>query len=75
MFMSFERSVKMQQDFANALKARRLALGYTHAYIAEKLNVNQASVSNWERGKNIPCRKYHRPLAAILNCTPSDLHL
>ena len=65
----------MEQGCAIALKSRRLALGYTQSYLADKLNVNQASVANWERGKNIPARKYHRPLAALLNCEPSDLHL
>lgn len=38
-----------------------------------KLNVNHTAVSNWEKGKNKPCRKYHGLMAKALNVSVEQL--
>ena len=55
------------------LKDRRLAAGMTQQELAEKLLVDQAAVSNWERGINPPLPKYCKQLCAIFNCTEEEL--
>ena len=41
--------------------------------VAERLEVDQAAVSNWERGKNRPARKYQRKLAKLYGCSADDI--
>ena len=55
------------------LRELRIAAGLRQEDVAKKLNVDQAAVSNWERGKNRPCTKYHKKLAKIYGCTVDAL--
>ena len=41
--------------------------------VAERLEVDQAAVSNWERGVNKPARKYQRKLADLYGCSVDEL--
>ena len=41
--------------------------------VAERLEVDQAAVSNWELGKNRPARKYQRKLAVLYGCSVEEL--
>ena len=41
--------------------------------VAERLEVDQAAVSNWERGVNKPARKHQRKLAALYGCSVEEL--
>lgn len=43
----------------------RKRAGYSQAHLARKLNIKQASVSNWESNKNTPDTKYLFQLAEI----------
>lgn len=43
------------------------------AEVAKKLNVDQTAISNWERGKCKPSRKYHKKLAQLYGCTVDEL--
>ena len=40
---------------------------------AKKLNVDQAAVSNWERGVNRPKSKYIRKMCRLFKCTEAEL--
>lgn len=40
-------------------------IGLQQVDIAKKLDVDQATVSNWERGVCKPPRKYHKKLATL----------
>lgn len=53
-------------------KLRKMA-GYTQKELAERLNVDQSTVSLWESGKNKPLRKIHDALAQALGCTVDEL--
>ena len=56
-----------------SLKDLRLRDGLTQQELARKLNVDQASVSNWEKGKNPPLPKYRKQLCRIFKCTEAEL--
>lgn len=55
------------------LKEMREAAGLRQEDVAKKLNVDQAAVSNWERGKTGISRKYHKKLAKLYGCTVEEL--
>lgn len=43
------------------------------ADIAEALDVDQASVSKWERGRCLPLRKHQAALSEFFGCSPKEL--
>ena len=49
------------------LKTLRMRKGFDQAYVANKLNVNITSISNWETGKNKPKPKHLHDLAFLYN--------
>lgn len=49
------------------LKTLRMRKGFDQAYVANKLNVNITSISNWETGRNKPKPKHLHDLAFLLN--------
>lgn len=55
------------------IKEYRERMGLTQAQLADMLNVEQAAVSIWERGKGTPCKKHRAMLCAILRCTEAEL--
>lgn len=55
------------------LRELRMMAMLSQADVAKKLNVNQAAVSNWERGLNPPSRKYRRKLAKMYGVTEAQL--
>ena len=55
------------------LKERRQAAGMSQEEVASLVNVDQAAVSNWERGVNPPLPKYQRMLANLYGCTVDEL--
>lgn len=54
---------------ANSRKKKKL----TQEQLAEKLEVTNRSVSNWENGKNMPDLSLFKPLCEILDITINDL--
>jgi transcriptional regulator with XRE-family HTH domain len=55
------------------LKFYRLKAGLTQEDVAKELAVNQAAVSNWERGLNPPLPKYRKKLRALYHATEDEL--
>lgn len=47
--------------------------GMTQKEVAEKVGVDQSSVSLWENGKNFPRAAILKKLAALYHCTVDDL--
>lgn len=56
-----------------SLKKLRLMADMTQGDLAKMLNVDASAISNWERGVNIPRKKYRKPMAAALNITEEQL--
>lgn len=57
----------------NKLKFLRIRAKLTQAEVAAKLDVDQGSVSNWERGLHKPSAKYRRALAELYGVDESEL--
>ena len=57
----------------NKLKFLRLHAKLTQAEVAQRLDVDQGSVSNWERGLHRPSAKYRRALAELYEVEESEL--
>lgn len=55
------------------LRERRIAAGMTQEQLAKKLDVDQASVSNWENDKSRPVSKSLKKLARLYKCTVAEL--
>lgn len=55
------------------LKELRQKAGLTQEQVAKLIDVDQAAVSNWERGKYPPMRKYRVKLAKLYGCTVDEL--
>lgn len=57
------------------IKEMRQAAGITQAELAEKINVNQTAVSQWERGAALPACDKLPAIAEVLGCTIDDLFI
>lgn len=57
----------------NKIKERRLALGFSQIKLSQALNVHQTAISQWERGKALPCANKLPKLAHVLGCTVDEL--
>lgn len=55
------------------LREYRLKAGLRQEDVAKILEVDQAAVSNWERGKFDPLKKHQRKLAKLYGCTEDEL--
>lgn len=56
-----------------SMKELRLKVGLTQKQVAKIIDVDQTAVSNWERGKCKPIRKYREKLAKLYGCTVDEL--
>lgn len=55
------------------LRERRTQAGMTQEQVAKLIDVNQAAISHWEKGKWKPLAKYRKKLAKIYKCTVDEL--
>ena len=55
------------------LKELRLSKGITQEELAEKLNVGQNTISQWETGDRIPRVPTVLKLAQVLDCSVGEL--
>ncbi len=58
---------------AMTLKALRVNRGLTQIEAAEKMDVNPATISNWEMGKTMPSRKMLETICDVYGCTVDDI--
>ena len=56
-----------------AIRTYRKQAGLLQVDLAKKLDVDQAAVSNWERGVNRPQSKYIRKMCRLFKCTEAEL--
>ena len=55
------------------IKEKRIEAGMSQCELADKINVNQTAVSQWERGASLPgCEKLPE-IAKALQCSINDL--
>ena len=57
----------------NQIKLYRERMKLSQAYIAERLDLSQQAVSQWETGERLPRADKLPQLAAILGCTIDEL--
>ena len=62
-----------QERIGKFIAEQRKLKKLTQADLAEKLNVTDRSVSNWENGKNMPDLSLFKPLCEILDITINEL--
>lgn len=55
------------------LREMRERSGLRQEDVGNRLNLDQTAVSNWERGKTKPLRKYHRQLAKMYSVSEEEL--
>lgn len=55
------------------MKELRQRAGLTQEQVAKLIEVDQAAVSNWELGKNLPVSKYRKKLAKLYGCSEEEL--
>ena len=60
-------------DLARRLKERRKKLGLSQAELAEKIDVSQPTIANWERGGHVPRHDALNRIASALDTDPSWL--
>lgn len=57
----------------NNIRELRKMAGMSQAALAKRVNVDQSSLSHWEKGDTKPCRKYIPVLAAALGVAVEEL--
>ena len=68
----YQLVIKKGEEFLS-IRELRMKAKLTQEQLAKKMNVDQSTVSLWERGKTFPTRKLHKKLAKVLGCTVDDL--
>lgn len=62
-------------DFKISLEAARVNAGLTQKEAAERMNVNVATVANWESGKTTPNAENFIKLCKLYNCPVNAISL
>lgn len=57
-------------QWRQALRARRRELGWTQQYLADRLEVEQSRISDWETGTSTPWATHFLVWARALGVTP-----
>lgn len=65
-------NLKKVEGFANRLRHARLAKGWSQEDLANKLDVSNGSVGNWESGPTIPRPVVLRKIAALFEVEVED---
>ena len=62
-----------QEKIGKFIAGKRKERNLTQEQLAEKLGVNNRSISNWENGKNMPDLSLFKPLCNELNISINEL--
>jgi DNA-binding transcriptional regulator YiaG len=62
--------IKGDPDFMQAIRRTRLKLKMTTLQVAEKVGVSDATISNWEGGRNTPVEEKRQKILEVLKLTP-----
>lgn len=65
--------IEMRKEIGSKIKAFRKSVGLSQMQLAEKLNVTNRAVSNWESGVNGIDIELIPLLCSVLNVAPNDL--
>lgn len=60
---------------AITIKAARVNAGYTQSEAAAALNVDKATIINWEKGRTAPSVKKFNALCELYGTKPEDISL
>lgn len=71
--MTIEKLNKEMKNKMDAIIKLRKKQGLSQVQLAEKLNITQGAVSQWEMGLSKPKSEILPELAKALNCTIDDL--
>lgn len=71
--MAIEKLNEEMRNKMNAIIGLRKKQGLSQVQLAEKLNITQGAVSQWEMGLSKPKSEILPELAKALNCTIDDL--
>lgn len=55
------------------LREARKKRGLAQCELGRRLKVDQAAVSNWEKGKYTPCKKYWKDMSRILGVPVNEI--
>lgn len=72
-FLFYKAARSNPEYFSRTLRNARLKIRYSQTWIANKLNVRQATYSEWENGKYIPKITHLLKIVNILEIDPADL--
>ena len=73
-FLLFDvKNIIMKMDFAKIFKELRLASTHTQKTLADKLNISQSNISDWENGISRPEYENLIMLADIFDVTLDEL--
>lgn len=71
--MAIEKLNEEMRNKMNAIIGLRKKRGLSQVQLAEKLNITQGAVSQWEMGLSKPKSEILPELAKVLNCTIDEL--
>ena len=63
----------LQVTFGERVRQRRIALGWTQAELAARLDMHQPDLCDLEKGRHAPTLETVEKLAAALDVTPDTL--
>lgn len=55
------------------LREARKRRGLAQCELGRRLKVDQTAISNWENGKNTPCKKYWKDMSRILGVPVDEI--
>ncbi len=64
---------ELQVTFGEAVRARRLALGWTQAELARRLKVHQSDLCDLEKGRHAPTLETVEKIAGVLGISAKRL--
>ena len=71
--MKSRQVISLKYEIGNRIRKYREERGISQVQLAQKLNVSNSRVSNWEQGINRPDANILADICRVLNVSPSEL--